>query len=778
MENIKNKISFRRVLVYLLSLLTITPLIYTQNTIYPFIFGKMVFLRALIILGLGVFLIGVLFKKIKISKDKVFRIIKNPVSITLLLFFISLILSTIFSVNISNSFWGNAERAEGLFTLICSGLFWFLSLLIFKKEDWFLFFKSTIIVGLITIIYAIFQFIGFDDFPFALKPKNRPGSFIGNPAIFSVYVLYVLLSSFIISLYSKKGWFVTSVFGIIFSVVGIFIAQTRALFVGLFVGLLISLIILLISKKTKEFKIKNISFKKISGIILSLLILFVVFFGLTKSASFWQKIPGFNRLAETSLQNKDNSTGVRMMTWNVSWESFKEKPVLGWGLENYVIAYSKNYNPDYALYGETWLDRAHNKFFDILVMQGLVGLVFYLSLIISFIYILFKKDSYIKEFSRNDKKGFLLRMFIFGVFISYLVQNMFLFDDIVSYIYLFSFLSFVVFITTIKDDEYKENDLKINIKNSVLSILIIFLSLFSMYKINFLPLSQSIKAVKAKNTSITAKDIVIEKIDKATKPYNFVQPSIRAYLIGYYNENKAEYYRKADYEDFTNKIVSLLDEVVEKSEKVDPRFYIRKLQILNEKGKEDQKFFEDAEKVAKKAISLMPKRQEVYYAYAFSLVGQQKNEEAIKVAKKAIDLSPKVARAYYHLGFIYAVSGNKEKALENFDKSIELSKGLKKLVISDLLNMVKILQSYGRTDKISEIVHLLSIGDFNSQIFDIKYYNISLFQYLDSKDSEKFISICKYLKKLHPELVDNMDTLIDLASKNRWEIIESFIQIR
>ena len=74
------------------------------------------------------------------------------------------------------------------------------------------------------------------------------------------------------------------------------------------------------------------------------------------------KIPGLNRLAQTKILDvNDPSTQFRLITWKLSWNAFKEKPIFGWP-ENYLVAYEKYYDPEYAVYGESWLDRLTIKF--------------------------------------------------------------------------------------------------------------------------------------------------------------------------------------------------------------------------------------------------------------------------------------------------------------------------------------------------------------------------------------------------------------------------------
>ena len=64
----------------------------------------------------------------------------------------------------------------------------------------------------------------------------------------------------------------------------------------------------------------------------------------TRSAPFWQAVPGLNRLAATAaLDPNDPSTQTRILTWKASFNAFKERPWLGWGSDNYLYAWERHY---------------------------------------------------------------------------------------------------------------------------------------------------------------------------------------------------------------------------------------------------------------------------------------------------------------------------------------------------------------------------------------------------------------------------------------------------
>lgn len=82
----------------------------------------------------------------------------------------------------------------------------------------------------------------------------------------------------------------------------------------------------------------------------------------------------------SAIQNAyiKESTAARIIVWEQGMKAFAERPVLGWGPENFNFALEKYFDNRLFLeenYGEIWFERAHNVFIDTLVTTGTLGLV-------------------------------------------------------------------------------------------------------------------------------------------------------------------------------------------------------------------------------------------------------------------------------------------------------------------------------------------------------------------------------------------------------------------
>jgi len=58
----------------------------------------------------------------------------------------------------------------------------------------------------------------------------------------------------------------------------------------------------------------------------------------------------------------------------MAWEGVKEKPLLGWGQENFNLVFNKYYEP--SLYGqEVWFDRVHNEDILQITLKNISGII-------------------------------------------------------------------------------------------------------------------------------------------------------------------------------------------------------------------------------------------------------------------------------------------------------------------------------------------------------------------------------------------------------------------
>jgi len=463
--------------------------IVTPSTLFPFIVGKYIFFRGATALAFVFFLLGILFNQPGVDEiiSRFKKLAKNPLVIAVSVFIFIFLLAGFFGVDPQNSFWSNFERGEGGLQLLNFFVFFALLALLFKEEkDWNILFVMMLIGGIGMTLYGASAGLKYIDAEMTTRPTANGGietimtgkggpfyqtfnwaigpSFsdpgyrfqgtIGNPAYVAAYAIfmlfyaiYLLISKYKNNFLSFGAWLLYAAIAVFF---GVFLAAaTRGAFLGLIAAALVFLTYLAFSFK---------HWRKRLIVLAVVLVALVVVLVQLKETSFIKATP-ISRILDISFATQTFQD--RITIWKMAVDGFKERPILGWGPENFLQVFDRHFNTAYFTPSKgfgAWFDRAHNIYLDYLAETGILGLLGYLSIFVCFYWLLFKNTRintdeeriYTDKKNHNDKKSVLISQnphksvlidaLIFSVPIAYLVQGIVLFD--VSPIYLNLFLLF------------------------------------------------------------------------------------------------------------------------------------------------------------------------------------------------------------------------------------------------------------------------------------------------------------------------------------------------
>jgi O-antigen ligase len=432
---------------FFLYLVPFATIIVTRSTLFPFIVGKYAWFRASVGLALIFFLLGLLLKKDEASEyeKKLLRVIKSPLAIATGLFTLFFFLSGMLGFDPSYSFWSNFERGEGSLQIINLFVFFILTATLFNKAHWIKMFWVAVASALLMVGYGVGAGLGWRSFvgsQFGHEGFRFMGS-IGNPAyvaaylIFSsFYALYIWVEKYRRKIKAKGSIFL-GVTIVIFTA-AFLSAATRGAFVGLMGGVLVALIYMGFSRK--EWRKRTI----IIGVAFIIAMVLLVQF---RSTPFIQSIPG-SRILDISFTA--TTFQHRLIMWGIAWDSFKERPLLGWGPESFGYLFQRNFDPAYYEPGTpfgAWFDRAHNIFFDYLAEVGILGAGSYAAIFLIF-YWKFLWNKKIKNSLSLVQRGAMA-----AIPITYVIQGLALFDVLVIYINIFMFMAFANWLFTQNESE-------------------------------------------------------------------------------------------------------------------------------------------------------------------------------------------------------------------------------------------------------------------------------------------------------------------------------------
>lgn len=387
---------------------------------FPFITGKNFVFRVLIELLLAAYIV------LAIREPK-YRPKMSLLMWAALAFVAWMGVATLFSVDPIKSFWSNFERMEGYVGLLHLLVLFIIGGAVLTAEKWWdKFFRISISASAIMGLYALLQVFG--ALAISTQSGNRVDTTFGNATYLAVFMLiHIFITLFMLAReYRHTGlrWFYS--FALLLQGFGLFFTETRGALLGVVGGLIVAALYIAWAARGDEWA----SLRRGALWALGSIGILVVMFFAVKDMAFIQEMPGLGRLASISLN--DPTTQSRLFyIWPMAIEGALERPLTGWGQENFSYIFNEHYNP--AMYAqEQWFDRAHNQFLDWFVAGGAPAGLLYLSLFVLAAWAFFRSH----ELAVPEAAALL------GLLAAYAFNNLFVFDNLMSAVYFFLILAY------------------------------------------------------------------------------------------------------------------------------------------------------------------------------------------------------------------------------------------------------------------------------------------------------------------------------------------------
>ena len=684
------------------------PLLVIKTTLFPYIFSKIIFFQIAVEIIFALWLILIVCEK------KYRPNFKNPLLLSITIFMGILILTSFLGQDPSRSFFSTQERMTGTITFFHFYL-WFLVLGSLFKDvaDWRKFIWASLIASFLVGLYGIGQKLGLEFLP--KGSISRWAATLGNPIYLSVYaMLHIFLAGFLILQERKKILKALLIILILFNLVIMSFGASRGVILSFGFSLFLFFIFLIIQLPSKKIKV-FVSF------LLILIISGFVFLQTEKAKPFVAKSPVFlKRIVATKEMD-----WTRTSSWQAAFEGFKEKPVLGWGWENYNLVFNKFFNPRYleAGFANTWFDKSHNQVLDILCLTGIFGLLSYLAFFFFIFKALFKKS---REY-RLPLGSVILSLML----VAYFLQNLFVFDTPAPLISFYLSLGLIYFYCksaepdniNLDDSPWlsrAERRRKLSGysglgKNLILIPIILIFLFISIYKLNILPFNKSQDGAKGAIISPINFELGLYFYKNSLKESSFTNPEIRLMLA----RTILEETEKADEKSKKEGLEFAISEMKKntKEHPLDVKYYL----ALGKLYQADFNF-EKAENAFEKAVELSPKRQEVYYELGQNKVSQGEFSEAAKLYQIALKLNEKIRDSHWYYGIAAILAEDYKEGIKEIEKAHEMGRGFGKnpQILSIIANgyaqlgeidkALKVLKDLAKidkdlADKIEKLIH-------------------------------------------------------------------------
>jgi tetratricopeptide (TPR) repeat protein len=567
---------------------------------------------------------------------------------------------------------------------------------------------------------------------------------MGNAGVLAAYLIFGLFFSAYLALTEKKiNW--RWIFGASAAVhlIAVILTGTRGAYLGVAAGFLFAGAIIVYNLKSNKKIIKSAAIAAIA--------LVLIYGGLFLSRDQdWVKSNLYlNRLTAFSLS--DVTVKTRIMSWRWGLAGFRDKPIIGYGLEQFAIPYNKYFQAEYYNYaaGDTYFDRAHNIVVELLATTGIVGLASYFLLLATVFYCLIK--------IYKNKNDYVFSAVFGGLIIAYFIQNLLIFDLLPA------LLGFMVLLAVVNNNYSNGigNEIieKAGIKKELLAPIVLILLFCLVYSFN----NFILKPYKALKDDVAGQVYLPYEYDKgmeflkSSAGYNTpldldLRSAAANTIFNYYRDNQVDSRNIKDDIDFA---ISLYKENLKYLP--DDLYYNYKIaEIMDYRFAIDldKNIIQESKQYIDKAVSLSPGRAELYYIQAENLLMAGKLEEAVAADEKAVSLNDKLGQSYWELAKVCYEAAKYDKAKESLIKAIDLGYRIQEETLVGLRGLFNLEQSI---DNEIEFLELIVKNGTNNYLF----YSTLANKYYEIGNKEKAIEYAGKSAEINPEVKDKVEKFIE-----------------
>jgi len=308
--------------------------------------------------------------------------------------------------------------------------------------------------------------------------------------------------------------------------------------------------------------------------------------------------------------------------------------------------------------------------------MGLIGLLAYLGIFVSLIWVLSRK--YFKEKSID----FWTFAFLIALPVAYFIQNLTVFDMVSSLMMFALMCSFVAFLAVVNKPEKTIS--KFNPKSKWFLVIILLIFVFVLNYFAYKPWQLDKMIIKA--VQVQYQDDRLALYDKTLAISPLGKYQITDFLADHSQALVQNNLQKISKEDGIKELNWAITKMEErrKNSPLDYRIALKLAQLYNTLVLLDSSKLPQAEQYGQMALEMSPANQQSYWVLAQTKLFLQDFKAANDLAQKAIDLEPEVLRSYQVAIQVAMVSGDTNTAVEIAKKGIEENKDWQK----DLLGLL------------------------------------------------------------------------------------------
>ena len=418
------------------------PLVVTTSTYFPYVVGKAIYARVIIEITFALWLILVLY-------FSEYRPSRSWILVAFGAWLVVSLVAGLTGVSFTRSFWSTYERMQGIYDLAHWFVFVMMAGSVFRSiREWQVPFTVNLVIGAVVSGLGLGHHFGVFSMDI-LGSSQRIESTLGNATYVGAYTMVNAMIGVGLIVHSlvrpeiepsvqvrrravrrrqrrveeQGGWSLDLttwlrllwVVAVVINLWALWLTGTRGAIVGMGAGTVVFGVSYLILGNMKAMRWAAL------GVIIAAMLgvgLVLVMKTTTVLDPLTESSTTLRRLASIGLD--DTSSRGRLVAVQAGLEAFQDRPILGWGPENFLIAWGRYFDVDSGI-GERF-DQAHSKVFEELTTKGVLGLTTYLLIWLSMAAVL------LASFRRRSGWHQVFIAIIGATAAAYFVQNLFLFD--------------------------------------------------------------------------------------------------------------------------------------------------------------------------------------------------------------------------------------------------------------------------------------------------------------------------------------------------------------
>lgn len=556
-------------------------------------------------------------------------------------------LSVLYAVDPFQAFWGTMGWANGFLTIAHLTAFFFVVTALFRNRSvWKWLVRWHLFTCLLLAVWAVWQHLD----------GTTPFASFGNTGYLAGYLLFGFFGSIFLFLWEKE-WdtrILPTIAAFATVCVIFFVTDVRSAQVGVLAGLSAIGALRLLASTKRAVRVG-------STVAIASAIVFAVSFG------------GYMLSSGKAAQLFERSVTVqtRLTAWNIALDGLRHRPILGYGQENYPVVFEKYFDPGFyeiqspnEVPMEYTFYQPHNKFLEVAVCGGIVGLIAYLGIYYAFIRTLFLR------FRKSRDPRFLV---LAGSFVGCGANLFFHFDTATTFFAFFFMLALSYAFLRSPDDEnaVMKSDLVAHETplwvQRGLMVPVVALTGFALWGFVVFPW-------RTDRIIYDALVSVRSSMDSAQLDRFISQ--VKTNRLAIQDEAVLEILRSgvatlADKDVYTESERAQLRKLVDLGEYASsqrPEYFLIPAftgRVANYVGRFDPSYYDRSIRLCEEAVKRGAKRQEVFFVLAETYAHKKDTVKSVEYIKKGIALDPGFGLAYTFAARAYFLLGDAEAGLES-----------------------------------------------------------------------------------------------------------------